>query len=253
VKLFSAQDIKISLITVTFNAESTIEQCIKSVIGQTYKNVEYIIIDGASTDNTIQIINNFENYIHHFLSEPDKGIYDAMNKGIALATGQVIGMLNADDVFADENVLSLVAEAFAKHEAEIIYGDLDFVDQAGAITRKWRSGKYLKGMFSWGWMPPHPTFYCKKNLFNQFGFYSLNFGTAADYELMLRFMHLNHIDAYYIQKVIIKMKIGGISNKSFRNRVKGLLCDFKAMQNNGISFPIITIFFKPLRKIQQYF
>jgi len=247
------QDIKISLITVVFNGARTIEKCIQSVIGQTYKNVEYIVIDGSSTDNTIQIINKFKNNIHHFLSEPDKGIYDAMNKGIKLATGDVVGILNADDFFADNSILQSVAEAFINNTAEIVYGDLDYINPDGGVIRKWRLGPYSPGIFNWGWMPAHPTFYCKKDLFYQFGFYSLEYGTAADYELMLRFMHLNHVNAVYLEKVMIKMKIGGKSNKSFNNRVKGLLFDFRAMRKNGISAPLITLFLKPLRKIPQYF
>jgi glycosyltransferase involved in cell wall biosynthesis len=247
------QDLKISLITVCFNAENTINQCIQSVLGQNFKNIEYIIIDGGSTDNTIHIINKYKHKINIFLSEPDAGIYDAMNKGIKLAGGDIIGMLNADDSFADDNVLGVIAEAFKQSNAQIIYGDLDFVNAQGSIIRKWRSGQYSQGIFNWGWMPPHPTFYCNRELFHQFGFYSLEYGTAADYELMLRFMHHNSIKALYIKKVLIGMKIGGISNKSFGNRVKGLFFDFKAMRNNGISFPIITLICKPLRKINQYF
>ncbi len=241
------------MITVCFNAESTILQCIQSVFSQNYKNIEYIIIDGGSTDNTLHIINQYEDKVSIFLSEPDGGIYDAMNKGIKLAGGDIIGMLNADDAFADDDILSIVAEAFKQSQVPIIYGDLDFVNSQGAVVRKWRSGQYAQGMFNWGWMPPHPTFYCNRELFHQFGFYSLEYGTAADYELMLRFMHHHRIKAFYIKKVLIGMKIGGISNKSFGNRVKGLFFDFKAMRNNGILLPVVTLVCKPLRKINQYF
>lgn len=247
------QDLKISLITVAFNAGNTIERCIQSVIRQTFKNVEYIIIDGVSTDSTIQVIDQYKEYINIFLSEPDHGIYDAMNKGIRLATGDVVGLLNADDFFKDNSILGTVAETFKQQNTPIIYGDLDFVNSQGKIVRKWRSGQYAQGMFNWGWMPPHPTFYCKRELFYTLGFYSLEYGTAADYELMLRFMHLNNINTFYIKKVLIGMEIGGISNKSFGNRVKGLFFDLKAMRSNGIIFPIITLIFKPLRKTYQYF
>ena len=247
------QDLKISLITVSLNAESTISRCIESVISQSFKNIEYIIIDGGSSDNTISIINQHKDFIDIFISEPDNGLYDAMNKGIKLAHGQVIGMLNADDFFTDSNVISEIANAFSKQNASIVYGDLDYVDSRGNIVRKWRSGPYTHNLFNWGWMPPHPTFYCKKNLFDEFGFYSLNMGTAADYELMLRFMHVNRIHAVHIKKVIVKMRIGGISNKSYSNRVKGLFFDLKAMRNNGIILPVITLLLKPLRKLIQYF
>lgn len=247
------KDLKISLITVSYNAENTISRCIESVIGQNFKNIEYIIIDGGSTDKTTQIIAQYKEYTSIFLSEPDKGIYDAMNKGINLASGDIIGMLNADDYFADSSVLSAVADAFARQNANITYGDLDYINTQGNIVRKWRSGMYTNSMFKRGWMPPHPTFYCKRSLFKQYGFYSLEYGTAADYELMLRFMYLNKIAAFYIKKVMVKMSTGGASNKTLNNRIKGLFFDLKAMRNNKIPFPAITLILKPLRKIIQYF
>jgi len=246
------QDLKISLITVTYNAEKTIGRCIGSVIRQNFKNIEFIIIDGGSTDKTTSIINQHAEYISCFISEPDKGIYDAMNKGIKLATGDIIGTLNADDFFADDNVLTAVASAFSEHNADVIYGDLDYINSRGDVIRKWRSKDYTKGLFNMGWMPPHPTFYCKRNLFSTFGYYSLEYGTAADYELMLRFMHLHNTNSFYIKKVMIKMNVGGVSNKNYSNRVKGLFFDLKAMRNNGIMLPVITLLFKPLRKIVQY-
>jgi glycosyltransferase involved in cell wall biosynthesis len=177
-----------------------------------------------------------------------------MNKGIKIASGNIIGMLNADDYFTDVDILNTVANAFIKYNADIIYGDLDYVNAGGNVIRKWRSKEYKQGMFNRGWMPAHPTFYCKRNLFTIFGLYSLEYGTAADYELMLRFMHLNkNIKSFYVKKVMIKMSVGGASNKSYSNRVKGLLYDLKAMRNNGIKVPVLTLLFKPLRKIIQYF
>lgn len=247
------QNLKISIITVAFKAQNTIERCISSVLEQKFNNIEYIIIDGASTDNTVQIINKYRDKIDFFVSEPDKGIYDAMNKGIALATGDIIGMLNADDYFADENILADVANAFLTQKINILYGDLDFVDMNGKVVRKWRSGKYRSGHFNWGWMPPHPTFYCKKDLFEKLGNYSLSYGTAADYELMLRFIHANKASVFYLHKVMIKMVIGGVSNKNLSNRVKALRFDLKAMRSNGIFSPFMTVILKPLRKIMQFF
>lgn len=247
------QDFKISLITVTFNAGSTISRCIESVIGQNFTNIEYIVIDGGSTDNTLEILDQYKAYINVFVSEPDKGIYDAMNKGIKLANGDVIGMLNADDFFMDSTVSSTIADIFSQQNAEIVYGDLDYISLQGKIVRKWRSGAYERNKFKYGWMPPHPTFYCKKDLFKQFGLYSLEYGTAADYELMLRFMYLHKIKAFYVPKVLVKMNIGGASNKTLNNRIKGLFFDMKAMRNNKIPIPFITLIFKPLRKIIQYF
>jgi len=244
---------KISIITVVYNAQNTIERSINSVLGQNFKNIEYIIVDGGSTDGTREIIENYREKINGFISEPDKGIYDAMNKGIALATGDVIGTINADDYFADNDVLYNIAKVFAEQDTAILYGNLDYIDINDKIVRKWRSGKYSKGMFNWGWMPPHPTFYCKKSLFEKLGVYKLDYGSAGDYELMLRFIHLNDISAYYLNMVLIKMVVGGVSNKSLSNRVQAMRFDLKAMRNNNIFLPMVTILFKPLRKIAQFF
>ncbi|MGZ3763027.1 MAG: glycosyltransferase family 2 protein [Mucilaginibacter sp.] len=247
------QDLKISIITVAFNAQNTIDRCIDSVLRQKFNNIQYIVIDGGSTDNTNQIINKYKDNIDFYISEADNGVYDAMNKGIALATGDVVGTLNADDYFEDDNVLLDVALAFSEQKVNILYGDLDYVDLNGRVIRKWRSGKYRRGDFNWGWMPPHPTFYCRTKLFKELGVYSLDYGSAADYELMLRFIHFNKANVFYLNKVMVKMVIGGISNKSISNRVQALRFDLKAMKNNDILLPILTIFFKPLRKIMQFF
>ena len=246
-------DLKISIVTVTFNAESTIERCIQSVISQSFKNLEYIIIDGNSNDKTVEIINTYKKHLQFFVSEPDKGIYDAMNKGIKAATGDVVGILNADDFFTSENILNAVSEAFIRQNFDIVYGDLDYINSREKVIRRWRSGKYFPGMFNWGWMPPHPAFYCKRALFDKLGYYSLEYGTAADYELMVRFMHKNELSAFYLNEVMVKMTVGGASNKDLTNRVKGWKFDLKAMRKNGILFPFITMFFKPVRKIVQYF
>ncbi|MFA6247637.1 MAG: glycosyltransferase family 2 protein [Mucilaginibacter sp.] len=246
-------DLKISVITVSYNAQSTIEQCVQSVIGQDYPHIEYIIIDGNSSDGTISVLEKYKKYIHVFVSEPDKGIYDAMNKGIALASGDVIGILNADDFFADSHTLTVVLDAFKNNVTDIVYGNLDYVKPDGSTFRKWRSGPYKKGLFNLGWMPPHPTFYCRKEVFNRFGNYSLEYGTAADYELMLRFIHLNQLPVYYIARVLVKMSTGGVSNSSINNRVKALIFDMRAMYRNNVYFPPIALLFKPLRKLGQFF
>lgn len=247
------QDLKISLITVCYNAESTIGRTIESVIAQDFKNIEYIIIDGDSTDNTIRCIGQYKNHVNLFLSEPDKGIYDAMNKGIDMATGDVVGMLNADDFFADNTVIRYVADAFVQHNPDVVYGDVDYVNNDGRVIRKWRSKQYFTGIFNWGWMPPHPTFYCRREFFEKLGSYSLEFGSAADYELMLRFLHVNNLKARHINKVLVKMNTGGVSNKNISNRLRALFFDFKAMRDHRILIPFVTLVFKPLRKITQYF
>jgi len=247
------QNLKISLITVVYNAQNTIDRCLDSVVRQKFNNVQHIVIDGGSTDNTIKIINKYRDNISVFISEPDNGIYDAMNKGISLADGDIIGTLNADDYLANDDILNDVANSFEQQNVHILYGDLDFIDPNGKVVRKWRSGGYRSGLFNWGWMPPHPTFYCKKELFEKLGGYKLDYGSAADYELMLRFIHAHKADVFYLNKVLIKMFIGGVSNKSLNNRVKALLYDLKAMRNNDILFPFMTVIFKPLRKIMQFF
>ena len=247
------QDIRVSLITVTYNAESTIERCIQSVIAQNYQNIEYIVIDGASTDSTLQIINRYAQNIKIIISEPDKGMYDALNKGIKLATGNITGILNADDYFASDDILADVATAFMRSNTDILYGNLDFVDLNETIIRKWRTRAYNKGDFDWGWMPAHPTFYCRRSLFKSLGFYSLEHGTAADYELMLRFMHKTKVNVYFLNKVMVKMQCGGMSNKSPVNRINAWKFDLKAMRNNGIRFSLFALIMKPLRKLGQYF
>lgn len=246
------QDLKISLITVTRNAQKTLGRCIESVIAQNYTNIEYIIIDGASTDDTLQIISQYKQHINYFVSEPDLGIYDAMNKGITIATGDIIGILNSDDFFSYNDIMSNVAEVFATQNNDALYGNLDYVNPNGAILRKWVAKPYKHGMFNWGWMPPHPTFYCKRSLFENLGLYDLQYGTAADYELMLRFIHLNKINIFYLNKLLVKMVVGGASNNNYVNRIKAWGNDFKAMGKNGVKFPLMCVIFKPLRKVFQY-
>ncbi|MEO3404332.1 glycosyltransferase family 2 protein [Mucilaginibacter sp. CAU 1740] len=243
---------KISLITIVYNAQDTISKCIESLIGQNYPDIEYIIIDGGSTDGTLQIINQYRSHIHILVSEPDKGIYDAMSKGISLATGEIVGTLNADDFFSQPDVLSSVAQAFLNNDTEIVYGNLDYVNPSGKIIRKWRSTQCGKKSFNWGFMPPHPTFYCKRYLFKKLGFYQLEYGSAGDYELMVRFMYKYKVKSFYLDKVMVNMRVGGVSNKSFANRVKAWKFDLNAMRKNGIKFPVLAIILKPLRKIFQF-
>jgi glycosyltransferase involved in cell wall biosynthesis len=244
--------LKLSLVTVVYNAQDTIGQCIESVISQNYPDLEYIIIDGGSTDNTIQIINKYLAHINVFISEPDNGIYDAMNKGIRLATGQIVGTLNADDHFTTNDVLSSVAQTFEQYDVDAVYGDLDIINQKQQIIRKWRSSQCTIRSFTVGFMPPHPTFYCRWDLFDRFGFYSLEHGSAADYELMLRFMYRYKASSHYLKKVMINMQSGGVSSKNLKNRIRAWQFDLKAMRQNSIMFPLLTLALKPLRKIFQF-
>lgn len=243
---------KVSVITIVYNAKDTIKRCIESVISQGYNNIEYIVIDGGSTDGSLQIINQYKSHIKVLVSEPDQGIYDAMNKGIRLATGKVVGTLNADDFFADQGVISAVAQAFSDKATEIVYGNLDYVNSAGKIVRKWESHTCGKNSFQWGFMPPHPTFYCKRNLFKKYGFYSLEYGSAADYEFMARLMHKWRVNSFHLNMVMVKMQVGGVSNSNLMNRFKAWAFDLKAMRENNFFLPVLTIVLKPVRKIFQF-
>jgi glycosyltransferase involved in cell wall biosynthesis len=246
---------KISVITVCFNSAKTIEDTIQSVLSQDYPNVEYIIVDGGSKDATLDIVKKYSANISHFISEPDKGIYDAMNKGIALATGDVVGILNSDDVYYDSQVLSHISKAFEVTNADAVYGDLVYVasNNLEKVTRVWKSKPYTEGAFLKGWMPPHPTFYVKKSCYNQLGNYSLKLKSAADYELMLRFIHKYKISLAYIPKTLVKMRVGGESNVSLKNRLRANKEDRMAWKMNGLKPHFYTLFLKPLSKLKQFF
>jgi glycosyltransferase involved in cell wall biosynthesis len=246
---------KVSIITVTYNSEAFLEQTIRSVTEQTYPNIEYIIIDGASSDNTLSIIAKYKNKIQHLLSEKDNGIYDALNKGIKMATGDVIGILHSDDFFTSNTVIEKVVAKITNEKSDALYADLYYVDKnkTDKITRKWHSGLYSHRAFVNGWMPPHPTFFVKKELYQKFGAFNLSFKTSADYELMLRFIHKHQIKLAYLNEFIIKMRVGGQSNVSVNNRVVANLEDRKAWEVNGLKPRFYTLWLKPLRKVKQFF
>lgn len=246
---------KISIITVTYNSAKTIRDTINSVISQDYHDLEYIIVDGKSTDNTLSIVKEYTKNISKIVSEPDKGMYDAINKGIELASGDVIGILNSDDFYIDKDVLSDVMEKFSYSNADAVYADLYYVDTVSTnkIIRHWRSGKYNDGDFLKGWMPPHPAFFVKKSCYEKYGKFNLKLKSAADYELMLRFIHKYKIKLSYLERVVVKMRLGGMSNSSINNRIKANKEDRKAWEINGLKPEFYTLYLKPLRKILQYF
>lgn len=246
--------LKISVITTTYNSASTLEDTIKSVVSQDYKNIEYIIIDGLSKDNTLEIVNRYKDHISLVVSEKDKGIYDALNKGIEKATGDIIALLHSDDFYIDNTVLSEVATAFEKNNCDSVYGNLYYVDKddTNKIVRKWVSGNYKHGMFLNGWMPPHPAFFVKKSVYEKHGIFNLDFRSAADYELMLRLLHKEKISTVYLNKFLVKMRTGGQSNASVTNRIKANQEDRRAWNVNGLKPRFYTLFFKPLRKIVQF-
>ncbi len=243
---------KISIITIAFNSEETIEDTIKSVIAQDYDDVEYIIIDGGSTDGTLKIIEKYEDKIAKVVSEPDKGIYDAMNKGVRASTGELIGILNSDDFYASETVLSEIAQAIGDNDS--IYADLVYVDRENTekVVRYWKAGEYKEDCFFKGWMPPHPTFFLRKRLYDKYGDYNLKLKSAADYELMLRMLHKYRISVAYLPKVITKMRVGGQSNVTLKNRLKANKEDRMAWELNGLEPKFYSLYLKPARKITQF-
>ena len=244
---------KVSLITIAYNSAETIEDTIKSIVAQDYSNIEYIIIDGGSTDNTLSIVDKFKDSITTIISEPDKGIYDAMNKGVQNATGDIVGILNSDDIYADNKVVSRIVKAIGNKDS--IYADLVYVDRDNTdkVTRYWKSGKYRKGIFKKGWMPPHPTFFIKKSCYDQYGIYNLQLKSAADYELMLRMLHKHNISVAYLPEVITKMRVGGQSNITLLNRFKANKEDKLAWIINDLKPGPLTLIMKPVRKISQFF
>jgi glycosyltransferase involved in cell wall biosynthesis len=244
----------ISIITTVFNGAATLDGCLQSIDSQTFKNLEHIVIDAASNDSTLAVLDSFSASHRRAWSEPDAGIYDGMNKGLRLVTGDIIGILNADDMYADEQVLQDVCDAFAEPGVDCCYGDLKYVDfsNTAKTVRLWKSGKYNPGKFRWGWMPPHPTFFVRRTLYEQYGGFNLQLGTAADYELMLRFLLKNKATARYIPRVLVKMRNCGASNATFSRRMEANRMDRKAWAVNGLKPLPWTIYFKPLRKLGQW-
>jgi len=245
----------VSIITTVFNSKETIEDAIQSVLNQSYPNIEYIVVDGGSTDGTIEIINKYENKINKFVSEKDKGVYDGMNRGIKRATGDIIGILNSDDIYASNDVIERVVNEMAENNADCCWGDLVYVDAKNTdkVIRYWKSSEYKEGKFKKGWMPPHPTFFVKKWVYQKYGLFNLDFPISADYELMLRFLEKYKIRSCYIPQVLVKMRIGGQSNKSIKNIIKGNIECYRAWKINGLKANPLIFFFKPLSKVTQYF
>jgi glycosyltransferase involved in cell wall biosynthesis len=244
----------ISIITVVYNGDKYLADCIKSVITQTYPHIEYILIDGGSTDGSLAIVAQYKNHITHFVSEKDRGMYDALNKGIKLATGEVVGILNADDMLASTDVIAAIAQTFASANPDALYGNLNYVDpeKVDKIIRKWVAKPYTKRDITYGWMPAHPTFYAKRSLFEELGYYSLNFGSAADYELMLRFLFKNDVKAMFLNKLIVNMRTGGMSNASFKHRYTAFINDYKALKTNRVPLAFLTILLKKIGKLTQF-
>lgn len=240
---------RFSVITVSFNSSATIRNTINSVLLQTYPNLEYIIIDGASSDGTQAIVRSFGNKISKFISEPDQGIYDAINKGISLASGDIIGILNSDDVFYNNTVIEKVAKVFKSQNPDAIYGDVQFVDDKGSVARYYSSKRFSPRKFRYGFMPAHPSFYAKRELFEKFGYYKTDYEIAADYELLIRFLYVHKIKTRYLEMPFVSMLKGGISNKSIKSNIVLNREILRACKENGISTNYLFIYSKYFRKV----
>ena len=248
---------KISIITVTYNSENFIVDCIESIKSQTHKDIEHIVIDGASTDNTISLLKSKKETLTTLVSESDEGIYDAMNKGIMLAKGDIIGFLNSDDLYTNNSVISKVVNLFKQRpEIEACYSDLVYVDKINTskIIRYWRSSEFILGSFSKGWCPPHPTFFVRRPIYEKFGIFDLSYHIASDVDLMMRFLEIKRIKSCYIPEVWIKMRMGGATNKSIKNILIQNKEIIKSFNKNKIQINLLKFFiYKIISRLSQRF
>ena len=248
---------KISIITVTYNSASVISNCLQSVKSQKHADIEHIIVDGASTDGTLSFLESKREQLNTLISEADEGIYDAMNKGIKIANGDIIGILNSDDFCANNEVLSKVADIFTNnHSLDACYSDLVYVDQfnTSKIIRYFKSCNFISGLFAKGWCPPHPTFFVRRSIFERFGSFDLNYSIASDVDLMMRFLEVHKINVFYIPEIWVKMRMGGTTNKNLKNiwaQNKEIIFSLK---KNNLQVNIISFFFhKVISRSKQFF
>ncbi|MEY8631844.1 glycosyltransferase family 2 protein [Bacteroides nordii] len=248
---------KISLITVTFNSGGTLRDTIQSVLSQTYPEIEYIIVDGLSEDSTIDIIKEYVPLFQgrlKWISEKDNGLYDAMNKGFKMATGEIVGIINSDDLLTESGVIGKVIDCFEGHkDIDCVYADLYYVSQydTSKIVRHWITGKQRS--FSKGWHPAHPTFYVKREIYSKYGLFDLDFKFAADFELMLRLVEKEHIRLFYLPEPLVRMRLGGTTSKNLTNIRKGNIECLNAFRKNGIPVSVLYPFYRLLPKLKQYF
>jgi len=243
----------ITLITPVWNNAATVDHCLRSIAGQTVP-CQHILVDGVSTDGTLEVIRQHQGPNTLVISESDRGMYDAINKGLKLATGDIVGVLNADDCYPSADVLQLVSEAFADPKVDVTYGDLLYVDRTDTnkVIRTWKSGAYRRDRFYAGWMPPHPTFFIRRSLYEKHGGYRLDLGSAADYELMLRMLLKHGAHAVHIPRVLVHMRNDGMSNVSLKNRIRANRFDRQAWRVNEITPRPWTLIAKPLGKLGQW-
>jgi len=244
--------LKISIITVCYNAGKTIEKTIQSVLSQTYENIEYIIIDGMSKDNTLEIIKKYRHKISKLVSEKDQGMYDALNKGVSLATGDIVGILNADDVFASNNIVTEIGNSFKNSDVDAIIADVAFINKGGNIIRSYSSKHWNPNKFVWGFMPPHPSFYCKRALFSRLGYYRSDFQIAADYELLIRFIYKSKIKYIYLPLLLVLMNVGGKSTNGIKSNIV-INKEIKyACELNGLKTNYLKLYSKYFIKIFEF-
>ena len=244
---------RISIVTAAFNSSKTIRKTLESVANQSWPNIEHIIIDGGSSDNTLSIVSEFK-HVSKVISEKDKGIYDAMNKGIKNASGKVIGFLNSDDWFANDFVLDEIARNFEGTNIDAVYGDLEFVknEDDNHPKRMWISEEYKDNFFSKGWVPPHPTFYAKLSVYKKFGLFNANLKFAADFDVMCRLIAKEKINTKYLPGTKVKMRLGGATTKNLRNIIKGNIEIYNSLKKNNVQISKFFIFKKILMKLTQF-
>lgn len=246
---------KVSIITVCYNAAAQIDETIRSVLVQDHPDIEHIVIDGGSTDGTQQRIERYREVLAHYTSERDRGVYDAMNKGLRAATGEVVAFVNAGDMIAHRGCVSEMAAEFAKGDADAIYGDAYMVDPSDIrrVIRFWKGGAYRRDAFRWGWMPPHLGTYIRRDVYLRHGLFRDDLKVSADYELMFRFMYRHRIRVRYVPKVLVRFRLGGMSNRSLAHIWRANLEVYRAWGLNGERVSPFIILAKPLRKVLQYF
>jgi glycosyltransferase len=245
--------LKISVITAVYNRVATIGEALDSVRAQTWPDVEHVVVDGASTDGSLKLLQSRRGEFAVLVSEPDEGIYDALNKGIARASGDVIGLMHSDDLYADEHVLSDVATAFADPQVDAVYGDLEYVakDDTSRVIRYWRSCQYSRQLLARGWMPPHPTLYLRRQVIARWGAYDASYEIAADYDAILRYFSRGGIRPAYVPRVLVKMRVGGESNRSLARILKKSREDYRALRRNDVG-GVIALTRKNLGKLGQF-
>ena len=226
---------KVSIITPCYNSANTIEETVQSIQKQTYNNIEHIVVDGNSKDRTLEVLDRYKSGINKLISENDDGIYNAINKGIKQSTGDVIGILNADDKYVSNDVIKKVVKEFKDNKIQALYGDLQYLKPKGkGIVRHWKAGEFSVKKFKKGWMPPHPTFFVRSEMYKKYGLYKESYSISADYDLILRFLYKNKISVAYIPEILVQMRAGGISNNGITSRIKAFIEDYTVWIDNDL-------------------